>query len=130
MIQTPVGARCRACAQIQRSPIYNVSASTLVRAIAASIIVGLAGGLSLVLLHGLIIEYLVVHVILVGGIGYSLGEVISTVTNRKRGLLLQFVAVGGMLVVGLVTLITIHFISVPDLLALAVGVFVAIGRLR
>src|SRR5437667_7912823 len=38
LVQTPVGARCRDCARIVRSPIYTLSGGGIVRALIATLI--------------------------------------------------------------------------------------------
>lgn len=130
MVQTPVGARCKDCAQVRRSPIYDVSAPLLARAIGASLAIGVAGGLALVLLGGLVLGSLFIYAIVAAGIGYAIGEGVSAATNRKRGRTLQFVAAGGMLVVGVVVLLAFGAVEIVDLIAVAIGIFVAVGRLR
>jgi len=51
LVYTPVGARCRECANVRRLPQYNISASYLARGAGAALVTGLVlGGLWGVLL--------------------------------------------------------------------------------
>ena len=101
LVHTPVGARCRQCANIRRLPVYNIGAQHLARAVVASLIVGVVlGGLWGVILpfgigffFGLIIGL---------GLGYAVGEAVSVAANRKAGAPLQVVAAAGIIVAYLV----------------------------
>lgn len=88
MVYTPVGARCPACARLQRVPTYNVALSQY----PIAILVGIGGALVSGFLWAILPlgGFLAFFVAL--GIGYGLGEVISLSVNRKRGLGLQIVA--------------------------------------
>ena len=66
------------------------------------------------------------------GVGYAIGEVISRSVNRKRGRGLQAIG-GGCMVVSYVIGNLFHmtlFFSLSGLLALALGIVIAIIRLR
>ena len=93
LVYTPVGTRCRECANLRKLPQYNISAGYLLRAVGAAVVsgailgalwgflLGLSGGL-FGLMAGL-------------GVGYGIGEAVSVASNRKFGTLLQAIAVGG-----------------------------------
>ena len=140
LVQTPVGARCPDCAQLRRHVIYQVSAPYYARATAMGLGSGLLSGLiwSLIPLGGFFLF------LVAGAIGYLLGELISLSVNRKRGIGLQAIAgtsvllsyafmnffywyvlrgyLHGMLFWG--------FLDIYGLIALALGVFLAVNRLR
>ena len=129
LVHTPVGARCKDCAQVRRSPIYDVSGRYLARAIGMALGLGIVGGavagiVALALFGGLF------FLALMGGLGYIIGEGVSLAANRKRGRTLQYIAAGGMLVAGLAMLILLGAFDVFTLLGIAVGVFIAVSRLR
>ena len=126
-VQTPVGARCRDCANLTRSPVFQVSALDHLKA------VGVGLGLAIVLgvvwgkitPHMLFFSYLVALLV-----GYVIGELVSRSVNRKRGVGLQIIVGISVFISYLVADIFGFFISLYGLLALAVGIFIAISRLR
>ena len=93
LYHTPVGARCRQCANIRRLPMYHVSAGTLVRGLGAAAASGaVLGGLWALIPFGASFFF----GLLVGlGLGYAVGEAVSVATNRKAGPPLQALAAGG-----------------------------------
>jgi hypothetical protein len=138
MVQTPVGARCKQCARLYKLPTYNVSTRHYVRAVGsglgAALVIGVIWGALETLL-----PFFFLNLLLAAGVGYAIGEIISLSVNRKRGAGLAIVA--GLAVV--VSYIVSQFLPwgfgfvflgllavVFDLLAIAVGVFLAVTRLR
>ena len=131
MVHTPVGVRCQDCAQMRRLPTFEVSGSYLARGIVASLAIGTGGGLVLVFLTYLGLFALpFLFISAVAGLGYLIGEGTSIATNRKRGRPLQFAAAAGVLVAYAITVVAIGGIGLYDLLGLAIGVAIAVGRLR
>ena len=135
MVQTPVGARCPDCARLQRLPTYQVPATYFFRAGGA--------GLGMAIVCGVIwwaIDWIIplfsFSILLASGAGYVIGEVISRVVNRKRGTILAIIAGIALALSYSVTLILEGgFPSgilniVYDLVALALGIFIAVSRLR
>ena len=141
LYHTPVGARCRECANIRRLPQYEISPAYLIRGLGAALGVGAAVGgfwglllpYSLSFFFGLLIGF---------GLGYAVGEAVSLAANRKAGPPLQALAVVGVLAayllrsallatrfeqVGIVDAITNDTVGY---IAVALAVFIAIGRLR
>lgn len=72
------------------------------------------------------------NIVLAAGIGYAIGEVISLSVNRKRGPKLAVIAGFAMAISYLVSILAPWGSSFQlfDLLAIAVGIFVAVNRLR
>lgn len=101
MVQTPVGARCPTCARSTPIPTYNVTPAYLARGIAAGVVSAFALGLAFWFLNPILLfvpflfPYL--HVAIVAGIGYAIGEAVSFSVNRKKGRTLKFVSSGSML---------------------------------
>jgi len=135
MVPTPVGTRCPECARPYKLPTFRVSTQYYLRAIGAglgmAIVCGIAWGL---------IEWLIplfsFNLLLAPGVGYGTGEVISLSVNRKRGTRLAIIAG---IAVAISYFITFLFPGgfpfglyniVYHLLALALGIFVAVTRLR
>ena len=68
--------------------------------------------------------------VLIGGLGYGVGEGISVAANRKRGRRLKFVAAGAMFVaLTIITLTTGVTADLFGLLASGIGVYIAVNRL-
>jgi hypothetical protein len=140
LVHTPVGARCRECANIRRIPAYNLSASVYVRAIAAAMGVGAATGVAWWLFNAL--TYGGIFVFVVGiGMGYAVGETVSLAANRRAGPPLQVIAVAGVILAyavrtGLLivvddwTLSALRVIDAFALVAVALAGFIAVQRLR
>ncbi|MBV9119236.1 MAG: hypothetical protein JOZ39_00895 [Chloroflexi bacterium] len=99
MISTPVGMRCRECANLQRPPIYQVGGRYLWRAAGAAL--GLAAAASFVFDFALT---LVGRSVIFGGLlyaitGFAVAELIGLAANRKRGPILQGLAIASVLVI-------------------------------
>jgi len=144
MVQTPVGARCPDCARLYKLPTYSVSTQYYLRAVGA--------GLGMAIICGIVwglIEWLIpifsFNLLLAPGAGYAIGEVVGLSVNRKRGARLAIVAGIAVVISYLVSLWLISFVlGVPfiwvlpfglfnilyHLLALGLGIFVAVTRLR
>ncbi|MFQ5826147.1 MAG: B-box zinc finger protein, partial [Dehalococcoidia bacterium] len=91
MVQTPVGARCRECAQVRRSPIYQVSLGYYLRAVVVALGMALATGILWSFIWR-VLFFSLLNIILAAGVGYGIGEVIGLSVNRKRGRGLQLIA--------------------------------------
>jgi hypothetical protein len=137
MVQTPVGARCRECANVRRIPTYNLAAGTFLRAAGGALAGGLVLGIAWWLFNPLTLFFFGVLAGL--AVGFGVGEAVSFSTNRKAGLPLQVIAVGGVLLayvvrVGLLFLTSWDFGNLQSdlggLIALGIGCFIAAGRLR
>ena len=78
--------------------------------------------------------FLYLNFLLVAGFGYAIGEVISVSVNRKRGVRLAIIAGTCLLVSYLISLLSsplgFHLFHPLDLLALALGIYIAVTRLR
>ncbi len=141
MVQTPVGARCRECAQSRRSPIYTVSLGYYLRAVGVALGMAVVTGFVWSLLR-LFFFFSIFNIALAAGIGYAIGEVISRSVNRKRGRGLQIIAgiavflslvarnsfAYGSVVSGLVY--SFSLFDLFGLIALGLGIFMAVTRLR
>ena len=130
MVHTPVGARCENCAQVTPVPTYNVSRKILARAIGASIGLGIAGGVALILLRALGLGFdLFSLAIVAAGLGFIVGEGVGAAANRKRGRTLQYAAVGGVLI-SYAIVFAARWSGSLDLLAIGISLYVAYLRLR
>jgi hypothetical protein len=146
LVHTPVGARCRECANVRRIPTYHLSAQTYVRGASASLIAGVAMGLAWFYFfkYSAFQGGIFVAAAIGLGIGYLVGEGVAAATNRRAGPPLQIIAAAGVILAYLVrvTLIVVsdeltvrqlfeireyEFLSV---LAAAIGAWFAAQRVR
>ena len=142
LVHTLVGARCKECANVRRSPIYEVSTVYYLKAAGAGLGLALAGGVVWALLRGVPFASIITSII----VGLAIGEGISRVANRKRGVGLQVIAAVSVIassVVGKAIEAAFFYdlsgqgfmsyvlsVDLYLLLFLGVGVFYAVGRLR
>ena len=79
---------------------------------------------------------IIVNIILAGGVGYAIGEVVSLAVNRKRGIGLAVIAGLALVLSYLVNIFTFGRLPAGlfsiglDLVSVAVGIFLAANRLR
>lgn len=131
MVQTPVGARCRDCAQLRRLPTFQLSGVYVARAVLASFLLGAAGSVAFVFLSPLLYRVRLLDLAALIAIGYFLGQGVSLAVNRKRGRFLQLIAAGGMLLAYLViTMLGVANFSLPGILAAVIAFYFAINPFR
>ncbi len=135
MVQTPVGARCLGCAKLFKLPTYQISAKYYLRAAGSGIVTAIICGFIWWAIDGLI-PFFSLNWLLAPAVGYATGEAISFSVNRKRGKGLATIA-GIAVVISYIIAFPIlgsFFFSLPQILfhliAIALGVFVAVTRLR
>ncbi len=106
LVQTPVGARCRDCARLRRPPMYEVSPVGVLRGVGAALLVGVVIGVIWGILlppgFGFGIFGLFIALFIGSPIGYFFAGVLDRATGRKRGPVMQSIAVGGLVVAWLV----------------------------
>lgn len=135
LVETPVGARCWDCARLYKLPTYRVSPRHYLRAIGTTLGMAVVCGIIWVAISSFAPFYISP---LVGAvIGYATGEVVSRSVNRKRGWGLAIVASLGVLASYAVTVLVSggrlpfglsHILL--ELLAVALGIYFAVNRLR
>jgi hypothetical protein len=142
LIHTPVGARCRECANVRRLPQYNLSTATYVRAVGAAVASGGVLGVAWWFFNLFTFVFGLFAVIAVGlGLGYVVGEAVAMATNRRRGPPLQIIAVGGvilayvvrtalLLVVDGIGFGELRVVDAFSLVAVVFAGFIAVQRLR
>lgn len=130
MIQTPVGARCRDCARMSKSPIYTITAGSL----AGAALVAAVGGVVMGLIWGFILRPFSVgflSIFLGAGLGWAFVKLLNFATGRKRGPVIVGFAVAGIAIAW-----AMQFLFVPPqialygLVAVGVGVYMAYQELR
>jgi hypothetical protein len=86
MVSTPVGMRCRECAQLRRLPQFDVGPNLLVRAVPA--------GLAASTLAWFIVAYIPFFRFFLGIlVGAAVGEVMSRLARRRSNVVLEASAV-------------------------------------
>ena len=130
MVQTLVGARCRDCARLYKLPTYRVSTGYYLRAIGTALGMAIVCGTVWGLVR-IFIPFFLLNILIAAGVGYAIGRVVSLSVNRKRGNGLAAIAGTAVLISYLVhILLPLGGFSLFDILALAVGIFVAVNHLR
>ena len=137
LVHTPVGARCRKCSGLRRLPTYEIAPRQYFKAfgvgLGVSIVVGIAWGWLWE-----VVGFFFFSLLLGAGAGYAIAEVLSLSVNRKRGRVLE--VIGGFCVVVSYIVANVGLsggaltffddFSLYDILVLAIGVVVAVSRLR
>ena len=139
MVQTPVGARCPKCAQLYKLPTYRVSSQYYLRAVGTGVGMAIACGIVWAVVRGFV-PFFFLNLVLASGTGYAIGEVVSLSVNRKRGTGLAIIAAIAVVISYLISVfigaaffrgISLSLFNIIfALVALAVGIYVAIIRLR
>jgi hypothetical protein len=145
LVETPVGAKCRDCAGLSKLPTYHVSTTYYLRAVGTGLGMAITCGIVWSLVMGLMPFFylnLYLNLLLAPAAGYAIGELVSLSVNRKRGTGLAIVAGITVVISYLISnirfsqgMILFSFSLSPfhlllDLLALALGIFIAVSRLR
>jgi hypothetical protein len=122
LIQTPVGSRCRDCAQLRRPPMFDIKPMGYVRAVGAGIGAGIGGSLLLTLVQSMVPFAGFFGFMLMAGLGYVVGEAVSVAVRRKQGNALGIIAAVSA-VVGLIVVRAAFLMlaGAPPLIALSTG---------
>ncbi|MEX2080838.1 MAG: hypothetical protein WEC33_04415 [Dehalococcoidia bacterium] len=130
LVMTPVGARCKDCAQVAKSPIYTLQARHYVRAGAASVVGGLImGAVWWAILLPFSVGFLSIFV--GAGLGYAFTRLLDFATGRKRGpVVVAFASVGIGIAWGVLAVLGGLDVARFALIAVAVGVYFAYMNLR
>ena len=137
MVPTPVGARCPNCARLHKLPTFSVSTGYYLKAVGSGLGIAIVCGLIWGVVAGRV-PFLNLNLVLAPGAGYAIGEVVSLSVNRKRGTGLAVIAGIALAISYLVSILvpwganfTLNPLSLAiNLVALALGIFVAVTRLR
>jgi len=135
MVQTPVGARCQSCARLGKLPTFIIAPADYAKAIGVGLVIAFIAGIIwfLILLFVPFLGYF--NFIIAAGVGFGIGELISRVINRKRGLILKILAAVFMLVAFIIGnqispagnfLLSFNFFNI---IAIGIGIYLAVSRL-
>ncbi len=130
LVQTLVGARCPDCARLYKLPTYSISTKYYLRAAGTGVGMAIVCGAAWGVIEW-VIPFFSFNLLLAPAAGYAIAEVVSRSVNRKR--VMGLAIIGGIAVVisYVVSILLLPFgFHILDLLALALGIFVAVTRLR
>lgn len=85
LIQTPVGARCRDCAQLRKLPMFQVGPVDYLRAVGGGLAAGVGGGLALTFIQQLVPLFGMLSLMFLAALGYAVGTAVAKSTRRKQG---------------------------------------------
>ncbi len=125
MVHGPVGVRCPDCGKPPKLPQFEVSTPLVLRAIGASLGLGIVGGIVFLFLYAFGLFF---YLIASAGFGYVVSEATSYAANRKRGPVLAVIAAIGA-VLGHVPVIALTGL-LHLILGAAIAAFIAYIRLK
>src|SRR5258708_5025877 len=85
MISTPVGMRCAKCANVRRSPVYDVSGRYLWQAVGAAAGIVVVGSFIAAIAAPFIARTFLLSIFIYLFAGMGIAELISRAANRKHG---------------------------------------------
>lgn len=137
MVETPVGARCRECARINKLPTFQVNRKQMLISSCVGLVIAVGYGF-LWGIMGFYANFIILNLLLGAGAGFVISEGMSRVINRKRGIKLAIIASVMVVVSGFASIFTpigIIYSASPmfiilDILAVGIGIYVAVNRLR
>ena len=129
LVQAPVGIRCRECGRAQPLPTFDVRPVNYARAVAVAAGVFVLGTLVWFVLD-LINNGWLASLIMPPVIGYATGYLVSRAVNLKRSRGLMLIAGGTVVLASLVGVTLTGILGLWGLMSVAVGVLIAIGRVR
>jgi hypothetical protein len=134
MVETPVGMRCPDCASLKKLPTFQLSFQHYIRAIGAGLGIGIACGFAWWAID-LILPFFFLRLLIAGGAGYAVGEIISLSVNRKRGTALAVIGgISATISFTIAIVLSIPHFSIINivisLVMLAVAIYMAVSRLR
>ncbi len=129
LVMSPVGARCKDCAQVLRSPIYTLGPRHLLRAGLACLV----GGVVMGVIWGAVLwqfTFGFFSIFLGAGLGYAFTRLLDFATGRKRGPVVVSFASAGIVLAWLVSLPFAPAVGAFGLVAVGIGIFFAYQNLR
>lgn len=138
MVGTPVGMRCRECANIQRHPIFQVPVRYYLVAVGVGLGLALVFGTLWALVRISFTSSGYFSFVISLAVGYGIGEVIGLAVRRKRGpglAIIGGVSVAACYLVGLLAapdlVFSVRFgFTLWDVLFGAAGALIAVSLLR
>lgn len=144
LVETPVGARCPDCTHARRLPTYRLAAKHYLIATGTALGMAIAGGAAWGAIEW-VIPVFSLNLLLAPAVGFAIGEVTGLAVNRKRGPGLAVVGGAAVAISYIISLWTVSLLSggsfqgalpaspfniLYHIIALALGIFMAVSRLR
>ena len=131
VFHSPVGVRCPKCAKVKKIPTFEVTKIYLLRAVVTAMLLGVLSGFLLVVLGSILLSKIIfLDSVAIFALAYVIGESVSLSVNRKRGKVLRYIAIIGVVTMySVVVLLGGWTINMWDLLAGGMGIYVAIAKL-
>lgn len=135
MVQTPVGARCRDCAKLGKLPTFVIAPTDYIKVVLVGLAVAVVGGIIWFLIRLFVPFLAFFNFIIAAAIGFGIGELMSMVTNRKRGLPLKILAaillllafvIGNQISPAGQFVLSFNFFNI---IGIAIGIYLAVSRL-
>ncbi len=130
LVQSPVGARCKDCARVLRSPIYKLNSSQMVRGILAAVVGGVIMGLIwyFVLLP---FSYGFLSIFVGAGLAWVFTKLMNFATGLKRGPTVVALASAGIVIAWSFQLLFLPLqFAMYGLLAVGIGIYLSYQNLR
>ena len=129
LVMSPVGARCKSCARVMKSPIYTLQPKHYVRAGLACLV----GGTIMGVIWGLVLlpfTYGFFSIFVGAALGYAFTRLLDFATGRKRGPIVVGFASAGIVLAWGISLAFASTIGLYGLVAVGIGIYFAYQRLR
>ncbi|MGE3913872.1 MAG: hypothetical protein AB7K36_31300 [Chloroflexota bacterium] len=92
LIQTPVGAKCRECAQLRKLPMFDIKPLDYLKGTGAGLAAGIGGGLAMILAQSLVPFVGIFGLMMMAAVGYGVSEAMRWATRRKQGTWIAVIA--------------------------------------
>ncbi len=129
LVQSPVGSRCKDCAQIFKSPIYHLTRPQLAKAIGAALV----GGVVMGLVWGFVLyqfQFGFLAIFLGAFLGWVFTRLMDFATGSRRGNQVVACAIGGLIIAwGMQFLFVPPRVAMFGVLALGVGIYFSYQKL-
>ena len=133
LVYTPAGVRCPECAQLRRPPMYELSASHILRATGAAFGLALAIGVASAILlpsFGGGFFLFIIGAVAGSALASAIVAAVTWATNGKRGVAMQAVACAAVASTGLVRIGLTGDVDLMTLIVVGFGTVVAWQRLQ
>ena len=130
LVHSPVGARCKDCARVLRSPVYSLNSAQMVRGILAAVIGGLITGVIwfTVLLP---FSYGFLSIFVGAGLAWVFTKLMNFATGLKRGPTVVTLASAGIVIAWSLQLVFLPLqFAMYGLLAVGIGIYLSYQNLR
>lgn len=130
VVQASVGIRCPECGKAAKMPTFDVSSAYYARAAGTGVSVAIGGGVLWVIFNVIFSGFPILSSVPALGVGYAAGELISRSVNAKRSKVLAYIAAGSVIGAFVISLPSGPLLGFWSLIMLAIGIYIAVQRVR